>query len=82
QFGSPYPFPKGESLKWSRFARVGVKVDITKKLPKYIRVTLPSKKIIEAHLRYEELPKLCYYCGFFGHLMRQCPTLCKQVHLT
>lgn len=62
QFGTPYPIPKGESLK---YARVRVKIDITKKLQKSISVTLPSKKVIEAQLGYEKLPKLCFYCGFF-----------------
>ncbi|XP_026416182.1 uncharacterized protein At4g02000-like [Papaver somniferum] len=79
RLGTPLPSKQGESVKWGKYARVRVKLDITKSIRQKIKVTLPSKKVVEIDLRYEKLPRLCFYCGLFGHLVKQCPILSRKL---
>lgn len=79
KFGSPQDISDEDAAKWGKYARARVKIDITKPLPKEMKVTLASKKIRMAQFTYEKLPRLCYYCGLFSHAMKQCPVLSKNL---
>lgn len=77
--GTPEPIDPQMTAKWGKYAKVRVRLDITKPIPKDMVVTLKSKKKIPITFRYEKLPRLCFYCGFFGHLMKQCLHLSKKL---
>ncbi|XP_026399286.1 uncharacterized protein LOC113295152 [Papaver somniferum] len=78
-FGTPESIQKSLAAKWGKFAKLRVKIDITKPLPKDMEITLKSKRKIKITFRYEKVPRLCFHCGFFGHLMKQCPHLSKKL---
>ncbi|KAI3832574.1 hypothetical protein MKW98_002120, partial [Papaver atlanticum] len=75
RFGTPQNISEEDAVKWGKYARFRVKIDITKPLPKEMKVILASGKIRMAQFRYEKLPILCYFCGLFGYAMKQCPVL-------
>lgn len=78
KIGFPYPINPSEQTKWRSFARVRVKVDVTEPIRQELVFTLPSKKKCKAKLRYERLHKVCFFCGRFGHIMKQCPDLSRE----
>ncbi|XP_026425214.1 uncharacterized protein LOC113321518 isoform X2 [Papaver somniferum] len=79
KFGNPQNITDEDAAKWGKYARIRVRIDITKPLPKEMKVTFASKKIRTNQFRYEKLPKLCYFCGLFGHAMKQCPVLSSSI---
>ncbi|XP_026457315.1 uncharacterized protein LOC113358023 [Papaver somniferum] len=68
--GKPDPIDTTMAAKWGKYTRVRVQLDITKPLPKDMIITLKSKKKITIHFRYEKLPRMCFFCGFFGHVKK------------
>lgn len=79
KLGSPEPIDPQTASKWGKYARVRVRLDISKPIPKGMVITLNSKKKIIITFRYEKLPRLCFFCGFFGHVMKQFPHLSKKL---
>lgn len=45
RFGNPQEISEEDAAKWGKYARVRVRIDITKPLPKEMKVILASKKI-------------------------------------
>ncbi|XP_026378076.1 uncharacterized protein LOC113272462 [Papaver somniferum] len=78
-FGTPEPIDPSMAAKWDKFAKVIVRLDISKLLPKDMEITLKSKKKIKISFRYEKVPRLCFHCGYFGHIVKQCPHLSKEL---
>ncbi|XP_026396882.1 uncharacterized protein LOC113291575 [Papaver somniferum] len=76
---NPYPIDSELASKRGKYAKVRVRLNITKPLPKDMIITLKSKKKITITFRYEKLPRLCFFCGYFGHIMKQCPHLSKKL---
>lgn len=59
-----------EGVNKARFARLAVKLDLTK--PLISRLKLDG---VIQYVEYEGLPTICYQCGRYGHLENACP--CK-----
>ncbi|XP_026405527.1 uncharacterized protein LOC113300534 [Papaver somniferum] len=78
-FGTPELIDPAMAAKWGKYAKVRVRLDIKKPLPKDMEITLKSKKKITITFRYEKVPRLCFHCGYFGHIMKQCPHLSKKL---
>lgn len=57
-----------ESFEKARFARLAVKLDLTK--PLVSRIQLDG---VSQFVEYEGLPTICYGCGRYGHLEEACP---------
>lgn len=61
-----------KSLVWGEFLRICVKLDIHKPLPRIKRLCLGNSDAVWVRLKYEKLPNLCYYCGLFELVDRDC----------
>ncbi|XP_028807320.1 uncharacterized protein LOC114762037 [Neltuma alba] len=57
-----------EDVDKARFARLAVKLDLTK--PLISKINLDG---ITQYVEYEGLPTICYCCGRYGHLETSCP---------
>ncbi|XP_028808403.1 uncharacterized protein LOC114762972 [Neltuma alba] len=57
-----------EDVAKARFARLAVKIDLTKPLVSKIKLDG-----ITQYVEYEGLPTICYHCGRYGHLDIACP---------
>ncbi|XP_028804922.1 uncharacterized protein LOC114759853 [Neltuma alba] len=57
-----------EGLEKARFARLAVKIDLTKPLVSMIKLDGMTQ-----YVEYEGLPTICYHCGRYGHLDSVCP---------
>ncbi|XP_026383405.1 uncharacterized protein LOC113278897 [Papaver somniferum] len=77
RIGTTKPITEEDATKWGRFARARVLIDTTQPLPRDFIITLASKKKRTVQIKYEKLPRVCYFCGFFGNQMKQCPSLSK-----
>ncbi|KAH9743696.1 CCHC-type domain-containing protein [Citrus sinensis] len=53
------------------YARVRIKVDISKPLKKIIFLEPEGKEKIPMPIRYERLPDFCFCCGTLGHQFRE-----------
>ncbi|XP_026458974.1 uncharacterized protein LOC113359579 [Papaver somniferum] len=73
KIGISYPILVLEQAKFGSFARVRVKIDVTQPIRRELSFLLPSKKKCTVNLRYERLPKVYFFCGRFGHIMKLCP---------
>lgn len=63
-----------------KFIRARINVDISKPLPKLLKVGLINgvpKSLIP--LKFERLPDLCFCCGIIGHPLRECNLLPSNV---
>ncbi|KAF4384277.1 hypothetical protein G4B88_016843 [Cannabis sativa] len=59
-----------------KFIRARVGIDISKLLPKLLKVSLIKRELKSNILfKYERLPELCYCCGIVGHPIRECISL-------
>ncbi|XP_028762820.1 uncharacterized protein LOC114721167 [Neltuma alba] len=58
-----------EGVDKARFARLAVKLDLTKPLVAKIKLD-GTTQLVE----YEGLPTICYHCGRYGHLEAVCPS--------
>ncbi|KAK5775030.1 hypothetical protein PVK06_042897 [Gossypium arboreum] len=56
-----------------RFARMTISVDLRRPLILKLRVEGNIQRV-----EYENLPKVCYECGCFGHMKDMCPKVCKE----
>ncbi|KAH9799961.1 hypothetical protein WN943_000608 [Citrus x changshan-huyou] len=54
------------------YARVRIKVDISKPLKKIIFLEPEGEEKIPMPIRYERLPDFCFCCGTLGHQFREC----------
>ncbi|TXG73181.1 hypothetical protein EZV62_001760 [Acer yangbiense] len=58
---------------WGKFLRVKVRIDISKPLKRWLRLSLDrSGNIVVVGLKYERLPEFCYACGRVGHGINEC----------
>jgi hypothetical protein len=55
------------------FVRVRIKIDVEKKLNRFVSVTRDKKKDWY-QLKYEKLPVFCGACGLLGHWYQECGT--------
>uniref|UniRef100_A0A803NJ14 Zinc knuckle CX2CX4HX4C domain-containing protein n=1 Tax=Cannabis sativa TaxID=3483 RepID=A0A803NJ14_CANSA len=63
-----------------RFLRVQVRIDITKPLPKLMKVSLiKGEENFKFPLKYEQLLDLYFYCGIIGHPLRECISLLTSI---
>ena len=60
------------------FARISVEIDLNNPLPDSMEICLGSSSWIQ-QLDYESLPFRCRFCHEYGHLLRHCPKVCKDV---
>lgn len=64
---------KENGFTMGRYARIRVRIDISKPLKQFIRVSIHSEEDdICVILVYERLPDFCYRCGCIGHSFRVC----------
>lgn len=63
------------------YLRIRVGLDVTKPLRRCLPVRLSNCKgdTVWADIRYERLPNLCYLCGMFDHLERECRLFTGQL---
>jgi hypothetical protein len=55
------------------FARVRIKLDVSKKLSQFVSITKDKKKDWY-QLKYKKLPQFCGACGLLGHWYQECGT--------
>lgn len=55
------------------FVRVRVKIDVTKKLVRFVSITKDTKKVWY-RVQYEKMPTFCDHCGLVGHWHQECGT--------
>ncbi|OVA16232.1 protein of unknown function DUF4283 [Macleaya cordata] len=68
ELGPAQPIKSEDTMKWGRYARAKIELDITDALPKHINTTLANGKPCRVDLKYEKLARFCYFCGIVGHL--------------
>ncbi|KAL0456836.1 UNVERIFIED_CONTAM: hypothetical protein Slati_1022800 [Sesamum latifolium] len=61
-----------EPEAWGSFMRLRVTMDVTKPLPRVlkIRTVLGDEQLVS--FSYERLPNFCYLCGCLGHISKWC----------
>ncbi|XP_075479285.1 uncharacterized protein LOC142520170 [Primulina tabacum] len=74
QIGQVIEVDRGENgTCLGRFARIIIRLDITKPLRKCMRISvMREEEDIIILLVYEKLPDFCYACGRLGHSLRDC----------
>jgi hypothetical protein len=55
------------------FVRIKVKLDVQKKLSRFVSITKDGKKEFY-QVKYEKLPTFCGHCGMIGHWFEECGT--------
>ena len=73
QVGTVIKKPEAEGEGGS-FMRVRVRVDITIPLSRGRMVSLGQGKEVWVSFKYENLPNICYWCGYLTHDDRDCET--------
>ncbi|CAA0824400.1 Unknown protein, partial [Striga hermonthica] len=61
-----------------RILRLLVKVNLKEALPRCASIRLGSQ-IVKVSFQYEKLVNLCHYCGFIGHLDRDCSNRLEDI---
>ncbi|CAL1356359.1 unnamed protein product [Linum trigynum] len=56
-----------KQLERGKFARLAIKLDMTKPLPTHIRLDGFWQQVL-----YENIPEICFTCGKIGHLEDRC----------
>ncbi|XP_028791303.1 uncharacterized protein LOC114747179 [Neltuma alba] len=62
-----------EEVDKARYARLAVKLDLTRPLVSMIKLDGVTQ-----YVEYEGLPTICYHCGRYGHLEASCPQKMQQ----
>nr|DAD30086.1 TPA_asm: hypothetical protein HUJ06_031554 [Nelumbo nucifera] len=73
--GNPKSPPLEEAEKWCKYARMRVTINVDNPLPNKVSVTLLNNVDIEVTVRYEQLSRLCFFCGRLGHDEQGCSIL-------
>ena len=66
--------PKSQDFE-GNFARVRVRIDVTKPLKNAVSLVVKRKDVVERvifRIKYERLPDWCAVCGYLGHLYKEC----------
>nr|XP_020201163.1 uncharacterized protein LOC109787013 [Aegilops tauschii subsp. strangulata] len=66
--------PKSHDFE-GNFARVRVRIDVTKPLKNVVSLVVKKKDTVERvifRIKYERLPDWCAVCGYLGHLYKEC----------
>ena len=69
-----YVEPKSQDFE-GNFARVRIKIDVTKPLKNVVSLVIKKKDTVQRvifRVKYERLPDWCALCGYMGHLFKEC----------
>nr|XP_020158680.1 uncharacterized protein LOC109743997 [Aegilops tauschii subsp. strangulata] len=69
-----YAEPKSHDFE-GNFARVRLRIDVTKPLKNAVSLVIRKKDALERvifRVKYERLPDWCAVCGYLGHLFKEC----------
>ncbi|KAL0390871.1 UNVERIFIED_CONTAM: hypothetical protein Scaly_0444200 [Sesamum calycinum] len=59
-------------LSWGSFMRLRVAIDVTKPLPRVLKIRTVLGDEHTVTFTYERLPNFCYLCGKLGHISKWC----------
>ena len=59
-------------VHWGRCLRVRVRIDVTKRLVCWKKITIEGGEGRWVQLKYERLPNFCYRCGLLNHALKDC----------
>jgi len=59
-------------VQWSKYLRVRVKIDISRKLIRGKRISIEEGTARRVNFKYERLPNFCYCCGMLDHDLKDC----------
>ncbi|MDV3200530.1 MAG: hypothetical protein Q8875_02730 [Pigeon pea little leaf phytoplasma] len=62
----------------TRILKAKVLMDVTKPLRGELKISGPSKQVVELSAKYERIGNFCNYCGHIGHEQRTCSTLLED----
>ncbi|KAL0434740.1 UNVERIFIED_CONTAM: hypothetical protein Sradi_0181900 [Sesamum radiatum] len=62
----------GSGEAWGSFVRIRAALDVTKPLRWALKILTVLEDDHLISLSYERLPNFYYYCGYLGHISRQC----------
>ncbi|KAK7844003.1 uncharacterized protein CFP56_011704 [Quercus suber] len=60
-------------VQWSKFLRVRVRMDVTKKLIRGKKINIEGGESKWVFFKIERLPNFCYGCGLLNHAIKDCP---------
>nr|XP_020163477.1 uncharacterized protein LOC109748869 [Aegilops tauschii subsp. strangulata] len=69
-----YAEPKSQDFE-GNFARVRVRIDVTKPLKNAVSLVIKKKEGMQRvifRVKFERLPDWCAVCGYLGHLFKEC----------
>lgn len=55
-----------------KYMRIKVGLNIEQPLRPFITLVWDQMQDAEVRVAYEKIPKLCYYCGYLGHELKDC----------
>ncbi|KAL0009863.1 hypothetical protein SO802_004971 [Lithocarpus litseifolius] len=59
-------------VQWSKYLRVRVKIDVTRKLIRGKRIAIEEGTTRWVNFKYERLPNFCYSCSMLDHDLKDC----------
>ncbi|TXG69259.1 hypothetical protein EZV62_004194 [Acer yangbiense] len=73
QIGEVIEIPSESRDCWGKFLRVKVRIDISRPLKRWLRLSLDkSGNVVVVGLKYERMPEFCFACGRVGHGINEC----------
>ncbi|KAK7844675.1 uncharacterized protein CFP56_010616 [Quercus suber] len=60
-------------VQWSKFLRVRVRMDVTKKLIRGKKINIEGGESKWVFFKFERLPNFYYGCGLLNHAIKDCP---------